>query len=334
MRLCWIVLLGVSACSPYNFSPEVTGFGSGVDKVAQGFAATDTALATDREDEVELKLTDTRARVVKSPSCEVPVSKGVAGSAAPCELYRQGGTATQPSADEIRLLKTRAALTALQSYAHALAAVTNAADRSAFDAAVGKLGSSLGAMAAAAGPQGAAAAKGVTAGVNAIGWLIGEQLDYQRFEVLKKAVNAVGAAPDGGETAMKVITNAIGQGLVLARDTRLTSLNEELDIEMARLGPGLGDTAYTQRLASCEALANGIEALRTADPAGTAAQINIAHEALVKAVNDPSRELPALLTALEQFSDKAQALDAAFTAGAAPKATAVKSKSATGKSGS
>jgi hypothetical protein len=334
MRLCWIVLFGVTACSPYNFSPEVTGFSSGVDKVAQGFAATDTALATDRETEVELKLTDTRARVVKSPSCEVPVSKGVAGSAAPCELYRQGGTATQPSAVEIRLVKTRAALMALQNYARALAAVTNAADRSAFDAAVGKLGSSLGAMAAAAGPQGAAAGKGVTAGFDMIGWLVGEELDDQRFDALKQAVNAVGTAPDGGETAMKVVTNAIGQGLVLARDTRLTSLNEELDIDMARLGPGLGDAAYTQRLANSEALANSIEALRTADPAGTAAQINTAHEALVKAVNDPSRELPSLLTALEQFTGKAEALDGAFTASAAPKAAAAKPKPATAKSGS
>jgi uncharacterized protein YjiS (DUF1127 family) len=51
-------------------------------------------------------------------------------------LYRQGGTATQPSADEIRLLKTRAALTALQSYAHALTALEQFSDKAqALDAA-------------------------------------------------------------------------------------------------------------------------------------------------------------------------------------------------------
>jgi hypothetical protein len=329
MRFCWLLLLGIAGCSPYKFAPEVTAFSSGVDKVSQGFNAGTAALATDRTTQVILVLENARAPVAKSPSCEVPVSKGVAGSAAPCLIYRRGGAPSQPSEVEVQLGRTREVLAALQAYAQALAAVTNAADRSAYDAAVGKLASALGALAAAAGPSGAAAGKGVSAGVNIIGWLIGEQLDYQRFEVLKASVNAVGTAPAGGDSAMKVITDAIGKGMLLARDQQLTILNQDLDFDTARLGPSESDAAYDQRLADAETLAGSIQALRTADPLGTAVALNTAHVALVKAVNDPSRELPALLTALQQFGDKAEALQGAFSAGAAPHAAAPPAKPAT-----
>ncbi len=235
---CWpglLILLEVAACSPYNFSPEVMIFSSDVDQVSQGFSTTYAALATDRTERFQTELIDGRAAIVSSKSCEVAVSPDVSGSEAPCQLYRQGGAASQPSDVEVALKRTKDTLQpALQNYTHALAAVTNAADRAAYDAAVGQLASALCGITKAAGPTGAAACQGVTAGVDIIGWLIGQRLDNQRFDSLKAAVNAVGSAPEGRNSAMKIITDALGKGLRDARDKRLST---------AERGAGLRENA-------------------------------------------------------------------------------------------
>jgi hypothetical protein len=219
----------------------------------------------------------------------------------------------------VALQKGKIPLAALLDYSHALAAVTNAADRAAYDAAVAKLADSLKGLASAAGPSGAGMGTAVAAGVNILGWLVGTALDQQRFDSLKAAVNAVGMRPaDGGDTPMKVITNAIGDGLEVANYQRLNTLNDEMNGDRVRLGPSLTDAAYRQRLDDALALATSIQALREADPRGTTDALNAAHEALVKAVNDPSRNLPALVKALTDFSDKAQALQTATSKAAAP----------------
>ena len=316
-----LLAAALAGCSPYNFSSQVTEFSSGVDKLSTGFNATATALATDRENEVEAKLAAARDKVVASPACDVAVNKAVTGSEAPCLLYRAGGQPSAPSAIEVALGKTRTAIAALQAYSHALAAVTDAADRSAYDAAVGKLAQSVAGLASAAGPTGAAAGGGIASGVNLIGWLVGEGLDYQRFDALKRAVNAVGTAPPGDDTTIGLVTNAIGKGLLLAREEQLTTLNRTLDAEIAVLGPADRDADYRQRLADAEALAASIQALREADPVGTAQQLDTAHQALVKAVNDPSKNIADLTAALSAFSSKAEALQSSLTAGAKASAT-------------
>jgi hypothetical protein len=334
MRLGWVLLLTVAACAPYDFSRQAAGFAADVDKVSDGVAATDDALATDRATAVQLHLDDARARVEKSPACEVPVSKGVKGSDAPCLIFARNGAPSAPSQVEQQLARSMDAMAAWRDSARALAAGTNAADRAAYDAAVGKLADAVGGLAGAAGPAGAAAGTAVTAGAHTVGWLIGEALDEQRFDSLTAAVNAVGTAPPGSETTIRIVTDAIGKGLLVARAERLDTLNTELDEDIAGLGPALPDTAYRQRLADAEALAATIQSLRAADPAAAANALNAAHAALVKAVNDPSRDAAGLDKALAQFAAQAQALRTDLTAGAAPHAAAPKPKAAAAKKGS
>jgi hypothetical protein len=313
MRLWWLMPLCIAGCSPYNYAREVTDFSTGVDDVASGYAAGYAALATDRAAAVQHALADSHARVKTSPSCLEAPDPTVPGSDAPCLVFGFNDQPSQPTASEQYLIKTKGIVTALQDYSHALAAVTNAADRAAYDAAVAKLADSLGSLASAAGPSGAAISKVVPPAINLLGWLGGTALDNDRFETLK-------AAP-GGQSPMQVITSAIGKGLLLERDEQLRILNGELSSDRVRLGPGMSDAAYRQRLAAAEALSASIEVLRETDPIGTANKLNDAHDALVKAVNDPSRNVPALVKAITQFTTDAQALNAALKAGAAPTTT-------------
>jgi hypothetical protein len=332
MRVWWL-LLCIAGCSPYDYAKQVTDFSSGVDRVSASFNAASAQLATDRATEVQLELIDARAKVSTTGTCDEEISKTNLGSDAPCELYRTGGEPSQPSQTEQDLKKYKGTMTALVDYSHALAAVTNAADRSAYDAAVAKLATALQGIASVPGVQGVVAGKVVAAAVNLVGWVVGTALDEQRFESLKVAVNMVGTKPPDGDSPMKIITDAIGKGLAAARRDRLDILNNELEADRKQLGPSLTDSAYRGRLDEAEALIADIQTLRETDPKGTTDALNAAHEALVKAVDDPSANLPALVKALTAFSEKAEALQTAFAAPAKPKAAAATPKATSAKKG-
>jgi hypothetical protein len=341
IRLWWILLLGVAACSPYNYSKEVSAFDAGVTSLSDGFNAGYTALATNRLTEVKLELINTRSRVDISHGCNhdfIQTKKPAADQVADadqatddsCTLYRHGGAPSEPSANEIALKNelnastgAKKALEAVVAYSKALDAVTKASDRTDFNAAVTKLSSAVGAIPGAIGPQGAAAGKVVSAALNAIGWVVGTKLDNDRFDSLKEAVNRVGTSPDGKPTPMQVLTIDIGAGLAALGEARLNTLEAELGDAYRMLGPSLTDAAYQQRLNDAEALASSIQTLRENDPNAAAIQMNIAHEALVKAVNDPSRNLPTLMTEMEQFSDQMKTVEAALKADVAPTAKPV-----------
>lgn len=300
------VLVCVSACSPYGFQQEVTAFGSGVDRLSGGFNAGYTNLAADRVAQTRLALTDARAKVAIAASCGVPVGD-LPQSRLPCALYKAGGPA--PSLMDVQ--KTRAdtqkVLTVLGDYAHALVAVTNASDRTAFDAAVGRLSGSVAGLAAVAGAAAPGAGALAPAAVNLVGWVFGTALDQERFDTLKRGVNAA-AGP------VRSIATTLGIGLEAIDDARRMVLYEEARDLVARLGPSLGPAAYQQRLGQAEAMIGVLDGLRQADPAGAAASLAKAHDALVAAVNDPRRNEAALVKAIGTFLDQAAAVQAALSA--------------------
>lgn len=167
MRLSLLMLLlGLAACSPYSYSKEVSAISTGVTQLSNGFTSGYTALASDRESETQLTLTDTRARVSVATSCDDPTSK------LPCGLYRFGGSAPALSAIEQDRSKTMEAIAVLKGYADALAAVTNAADRTAYDAAVAQLSGAVGTLAKTADPAAPGVSTVAPAFVNIIGWLV------------------------------------------------------------------------------------------------------------------------------------------------------------------
>ena len=143
MRICWILLLSVAACSPYSFPKEVSAISTGVDQLSSGFTDGYTALAADRATQTELDLTATRAKVAISDSCYAPLPT-MSEYSKPCELFKSGTSEPKPMAIELQRGKTMAALGVLKDYAHALAAVTSAADRAAYDTAVAQLSAAVG----------------------------------------------------------------------------------------------------------------------------------------------------------------------------------------------
>src|SRR5262249_52327611 len=128
-----------------------------------------------------------------------------------------------------RLENTRteviAKITVLTNYTKALAAVTNAADRTAFDGAVSQLSTAVDGFAKYAPGIGAAA----PAAINVLGWLVGTALDEQRFETLKRAVNTVNRPLPNGRKPLVVVADFVGDDLSALAIERQTGLLKEAD---------------------------------------------------------------------------------------------------------
>jgi hypothetical protein len=321
LRLCCALLVGLTACSPYNFSSEVGAFSTGVDQLSDGFNSGYAALAADRAALAQLQLTSDRARVAIPKSCFAIPGKS-SQNEVPCALYRSGDSPPALSEVEQARNKTTALLAALRDYARALVAVTNAADRAAYDAAVGQLASAVGTITKDAGPQGAAISTVAPAAVNLTGWAVGAALDQQRLESLKTGVDAVGRPLSDGKTIpIDVVAREAGAGLFALALAQREVLVSELNTLTRPLGPSLTDAAYRQRLGDAEAVAAVLDRLRQTDPTATASALIDAHKALVAAVDDPNRDYSSLVEAVNDFADQAAALHAALSATPAAKST-------------
>jgi hypothetical protein len=322
LRPSWLALVALAACSPYDFSKEV---GTGVDQLSSGFTSGYTALAADRAALVQLDLTSTRAKVVTATSCLAIPSKS-SRNESPCALYRSGGIPPAPSEIEQKRDKTMAYLTVLKNYAQALVAVTNAADRAAYNATVAQLASAVGTIAKDAGPQGAAASTVAPAAVNLIGWIVGTALDQQRFDSLKAGVIAVSTPLPDKENTIPIdyVATVAGAGLFTLALAQREVLKKEIDILTNPLGPSLTDAGYQQRLSNAQAVVAVLDGLRQTDPAAAAEGLIEAHKALVAAVNDPNQNYATLVEAVRDFADQAAALRTALTATPATKSTTTK----------
>jgi hypothetical protein len=246
-------------------------------------------------------------------SCIAPPSASLQNQV-PCTLYRSGGAPAALSDVEQKRDKTMAFLKVLKDYAQALAAVTNAADRAAYNAAVAQLASAVGTLAKDAGFQGAAASTVAPAAVNLLGWVVGTALDQQRFDSLKAGVTAASTPLANGAIPIDYVATAAGIGLVALSKARQEVLLAEVNDWIARLGPSMTDAAYRQGLSDAQAVVAVYYGLRHADPTAVAAGLVKAHQALVAAVDDASRNYPSLVKAVGDFADQAAALQTGLAA--------------------
>jgi hypothetical protein len=317
MRLPFLLLLGLASCSPYSFPREVGAISTGVDQLSNGFNSGFAALAADRAAKTELELTGARAKVAIASTCFASPADA-APSQIPCELYRFGTPA--PTLSDIEQLRDRtmAALAVLRGYAHALTAVTNAADRTAYDAAVAQLSGSVGALAKNADAVAPGASTVAPASINLLGWLAGTALDQQRFESLKAGVTAAGTPTANGESPIARVAKTLGAGLVALSEARQQVVVAETQILVGRLDPSLSDGAYRQGLSDAQTAVAVLDGLRQADATAAAKSLVAAHDALLAAVNDPARNYPGLLKAVSDFADRAAALQDALAATTAP----------------
>jgi len=319
MRASWLIVLGLAACSPYSYPKEVAAISTGVNQLSDAFTSGYAALASDRAAALQLDLIDARAKVSVATSCDDPTMT------LPCGLYRFGGTPPALSAIEQDRGKTMAAVAVLKGYADALKAVTNAADRADYDAAVAQLSGAVGALAKNADPVAPGISTVAPAFVNVVGWLVGTALDQQRFDSLKAAVTIASTPQANGKAPIDTVATTLGSGLLALSSRRQTVLSDELDALVTPLGPAMTPSAYQQRLIEAQAVVSVLDGLRKADPTAAAAGLVKAHAALAAAVDDPSANYPNLLKSVSEFADQATALEAALaTAAAPPKAPAKK----------
>src|ERR1700749_4920719 len=80
-----LLALSLGACSPYDYSKEVTGFSTGVDQIKTAVTSGYANLAADQLALIQLEQLDTRAPLLLSPSLPFLV-RSKAATKAPCVL--------------------------------------------------------------------------------------------------------------------------------------------------------------------------------------------------------------------------------------------------------
>jgi len=235
---CFALTFIAGCSSPYQFSNEINAFRTGVDNVSTAYITGYNNLANDRQTLQTVIFNDTSPKLKLAIGCNPAVQ-----SALPCDFYRQGEPQPSPSdpALEASRPKTLEAIKALTDYAHALQAVTNAADRAAFDSAAARLNASVTALGKGAGPQGAAASAAFSTGFNIFAWVFGQALDQERFDTLKQDVN-LAASP------VQSIANGLGTELDAISQARQLVLYDTVNALIRPLGPGYKN--YTAREAT------------------------------------------------------------------------------------
>jgi hypothetical protein len=347
LALAGVLVSLLAACSPYSYSKEIAAISTNVNKLSDAYTASFDAITADRAAELQAEAISRRSR--KKPT-EIKIGgpcedEGVPkdGDAAPCALYIQGQPEPQWTAAERQRKPALEALQALKDYAEALAAVTNAQDRAAYDAAVGRLSGAVGTILSpldAAAPGSSAV---VSAGINVFGWLVGTALDEQRYDTLKKTVALVGRPlkeersdeqkkadakahlachkPDPvadkayPRSAIRIVTDALCNGLQAMASTQRDSLTKKVDVLLDGLNTGKwSDNAYAKALADAQATLAAQDALRRANPGSAANGLADAHDKLVKAIDDPKANYTSFMKAVGEFADKVSALEAAVKA--------------------
>jgi hypothetical protein len=306
----WFALTCIAGCSsPYQFSNEITSFSTGVDNVRSAYTTGYDNLATDRQTLQTLNFNDTSAKIKLANSC-FPGGD----STLPCDFMvnRQGEPQPSPSDPALQAdrPKTLDYLNVLANYAHALQAVTNAADRAAFDSAAARLNASVTALGKAAGPQAAAGSAAFSAGFNIFAWVLGQALDQERFDTLKQDVN-LAAGP------VQSIAKGLGTELDLVSETRQLLLTDTIKALIAPLKPGYKN--YMAREATASQTKAVLIQLRQTKPSQVTDALIKAHDSLRDAINDPKGSFSNFATAVGKFAELAEALKSALTTPAAAK---------------
>jgi hypothetical protein len=336
--LASVLLATVGACAPYGFSKEVGEMSDSAKTFGSSVASGHQALVDAKAAAYRRMLIANRSAVVRSDNCfppkrpapyvptgkppEKPEKEKKEFKPDPPMLEQPCGVYLQKDSTEIENpLPTPAimkrSVAALSDYMGGLAAITNATDRSNYDDAVKKVSASVSALAGAASlPAGPV----VGAGINIFGWLLGNALDIQRFQVLKQVVNTVQPTDPTKPQPFNTVVYAIAIQIDQVVDRRRADLNNEINDRRQTLGNGLPEGTYRARLADIDAMAATVQALNQTSGQEIANDLVKAHEHLVWAVNSYQPDIGDLLEAVGTLKDKVSALqDALAKASAAAK---------------
>ena len=301
--LVGLVAASLGACSPYLYKNEVADFGGGVKAVATAYDDGMTAYAQERSDRQQVQWRLDRAKLAKTPGCEIGVGPGATTDES-CELRLAGPGTPPPPGPPSTLERVGPELVApLQRYAAALVAITDAQDREQLIAAQAQLQESLDGFAKTTGSP--------TIPLDPVFAITRVFLDQSRYDVLKRSVLAA-------DPQIPKIAAALGVALDTLRGNRADELNLALEARARTLSSGLPQDVYDSRLDGAMRDRNALEALRGSNPAAAADKMVKAHRALAEALQDNQRQIASVTAAAQEFYDAAVALQKAFAiAGAA-----------------
>lgn len=322
-----VILLLAGGCSPYVYGPEIARFAQATTRLNEAVVdvrAESARTATTRTwQEVRPGIAAGSVTVRLHPTCgpggapDSAVPALPAGERCVILVARRGPGgvwteqvfATDPNA--IHYARALAVVQALDGYAAALKALSNAEDRKALDAATAQFCTSAGALATIAGVAGPVF--GAACGL--VGQTIGISLDYARYRRLREGV----------ETAqVRVIpgfATIVAETLERAQNNRRGLLREETRQNVVSLRPAAAawptaPAAYDERTAALAAAATSLGAIQASNPRAVAEAMAAAHAALAAALADDSRQIEPLTNAVSKFAGEVEKLRAAIASAA------------------
>ena len=199
----------------------------------------------------------------------------------------------------------RRIMAALTGYALSLQALTNVADRQAFDAASAQVTTAtqtLASLASLATPAATVAPVVVTAVLS----VVGQGLDYERYRRLRRAVQEA-------HPAIVSLAPTVAQVISANRSVRLDTLKRTLEavVDGMPRQSGSANRLLGQDIALERSAA--LNGLATVDPEAIARGVVTAHAALREALEDRERGFENLRTAVEGFARQAAVWRASLT---------------------
>lgn len=350
LALCAIIF--VAACSPYVFTDEVQTFNGKIKNISTAYEETTDSIRDEGRMVVraqlflapsQIKAGDQCAlRATGGDPCDLTVPDLAGGSLNPVSLPEvmpvdSAGipdgvcrpavtpvTALGSNVKKLASVQRRDVVKSIQDYAASLAAITKAQDRADFDSAASKASAAAGGLAGGVatvtgvpGPLGGALEGLTKASGNALLWVVGQGLDYQRLQQLRIATEA---ACD----KMHTLSYALGVMLEEQQRTRLRQLGYLLSARISiannsrnrRVDP---DRSYGGTIDDAYAVVDSWNAVRAINPLKVANALRQSHDDLVVAIRNNDGQFAALVVSLRTFAETADALiEASRKVSAAP----------------
>jgi hypothetical protein len=315
--------IGVSACSPYVYSPEIDRFSNGVNALVSSYQTGERAVDAIIAGRQNAADAAARRRLLLLPGCDQMDPRGKPPTLPACAVVPFGAAANPaPTQVQKHLADAAPAFGALKAYASALTAVITAADETALNQAAEGMtsaGSNLVGAVAKVAPATAVAKSSVTALGDLMGRGIALYLDQRRYAVLRRAVPVMDPYVQAlGQTVQATLSSIRAQQLVQLGSVLRGDAEQFAPAAVRKLSPG----EYQSKRTALDAEVTAFNQARAADPAATVTTMISAHRDLMRALQDGGRQATGVATATETFAASAEKLEIAVVAGS--RATAKK----------
>jgi hypothetical protein len=325
-----VLLLGVtalSACSPYVYNPEITGFSTGVDDLAASYRSGQRAVDGIIAQQRQTAEVAARTRLLLLPGCDQTDPSGTPPTLPDCAAVSfVAPVAPAPTAVQQHVADAAPAFDALKAYAAALVAVTAAADETAVNQATQSLTTAAGAVAGELAKLQPATVRADPL-VAPVGSMLGQGiaiwLDQLRLAALRNTVPAV-------DPEVRSLGQTLQAALAEIRAQQLLQLGRDLRADAEALeGPAVGTLSvddYQGKRAALDVEIAAFNQVRAADPAATVGALVTAHHQLALALQANIGQATAVATGVQTFIAAAEKLRTAIGAIAVPKPPVVARK--------